>query len=80
MVDRHLQHIEQLTQEIAWHRRALSEKEWLRREFIKLDNERRPARTAVQRWIRNVKRAIALWLLKRVGFNIMMVPVSRHGH
>jgi hypothetical protein len=63
MNDQHMKHIEQLSEDIAWHRRTLAEKEWLRHEFVKLDDKRRPARAAVQRWVHNVKRAIAFWLL-----------------
>ncbi len=63
MNDQHMKHVEQLSEEIAWHRHTLAEKEWIRREFVKLDNKRRPARTALRRWMRKVKRAIAFWLL-----------------
>jgi hypothetical protein len=59
-----MRHVEQLSQEIEWHRRTLTEKEWLRREYIKLDDKRRPAQSALQRWIRKIKRAIAFWLLQ----------------
>jgi len=59
-----MRYIEQLSQEISWHRRSLAVKEWLRREYIKLDDKRRPARSALQHWTRKIKRAVAFWLLK----------------
>jgi len=63
MEDQHMKHIEQLSQELAGHRHTMAEKEWIRCEFVKHDDKRRPARTALQRWMRKVKRAIAFWLL-----------------
>jgi hypothetical protein len=64
MNDAYKHHIEVLSREIAEHRKIVRNKEWLRREFFKLDNEINPPQSPIDRWARPIKRAIALWLLE----------------
>jgi hypothetical protein len=68
--DRYLQELrdtisqaEQLVSEVEQLRKDTDD-EALRDTLAKPDDEPRPARSPVQRWIRKVKRAIASWLLK----------------
>jgi predicted RNase H-like nuclease (RuvC/YqgF family) len=70
MIDKHKEYIEQLSSEIEQLSRLAEELRrtthrlaWQRRQFIELDDKRRPARTPLGRLYRRLARAIAFWLL-----------------
>jgi predicted RNase H-like nuclease (RuvC/YqgF family) len=71
MIDKHNEYIEQLSSEIERLsqlieelRRTTSRLSWQRRQFIELDDKRRPARTPLGHLYRRFARAIAFWLLR----------------
>jgi predicted RNase H-like nuclease (RuvC/YqgF family) len=71
MIDKHKEYIEQLSSEIAQLSRLIEELRrttrrlvWQRRQFIELDEKRRPGRTPLGRLYRRLAHAIAFWLLR----------------